>query len=138
MVALALLVWAHRRYHRARDERVLFSAGVLISLMLTPVLWSHYLVLLAACLLVFDARPRWLIALALASWALAPPHNIPDTRLTGYAAVGALVLLLASLSPPARALRRRMSMLLGAAVDRRLDRANAGVHSTWPTASSRP
>jgi alpha-1,2-mannosyltransferase len=138
LVALALLVWAHRRYHRARDERVLFSAGVLASLMLTPVLWSHYLVLLAACLLVFDARPRWLIALALASWALAPPHNIPDTRLIGYAAVGGLVLLLASLSPPARALRRRMSTLLGAAADRRLDPANAGAHSTWPAASSRP
>lgn len=138
LVALVLLVWAHRRYHRARDERVLFSAGVLTSLMLTPVLWSHYLVLLAACLLVFDARPRWLIALALASWALAPPHNIPHTRLIGYAAVGGLLLLLASLSPPARALGRRMSTLLGDAADRRPDPAKAGVHATWPTASSQP
>jgi hypothetical protein len=107
-IALTLLAWAYRRHRGTDDERVLFSAAVLVSLILTPVLWSHYLVLVAACLLAFDARLRWLLALALASWALAPPHNVPDARLVERGALGGLVLLLASMSPPALALRRRL------------------------------
>lgn len=106
-VALAVLAAAQRHYRRAADERVLFSAAVLISLILTPVLWSHYLVLLAACLLVFDARLRWLIALVLASWALSPPHNVPHPGLIELGALSGLLLLLGLVSPPARALGRR-------------------------------
>jgi hypothetical protein len=108
LLALALLIWARRRYGWARDERVLFCTGVLVSLILTPVLWSHYLVLVAVCLLVFDARLRWLVALVLASWALSPPHNIPYSRPIELGALSGLSLLLASLSPPARSLRRRL------------------------------
>jgi hypothetical protein len=114
-VALTCLVWVHRRYRKTSDERVLFCAGVLISLVLTPVLWSHYLVLVAACLLVFDARLRWLLALVLASWALSPPHNIPDAHQVELGAVGGLLLLLAVMSPPARGLRRRMAATLRSA-----------------------
>jgi hypothetical protein len=125
LIALALLVGAHRRYVRTRDERVLCAAGVLISLILTPVLWSHYLVLVAVCLFVFDARLRWLIALVLASWALAPPHNIPHPRLIELSALSGLLLLLTLLSPPARALRRRVAAMLGAAAPLRLSRPTA-------------
>jgi hypothetical protein len=120
--ALTLLIWAYRSYRRAGDERVLFCAGVLVSLILTPVLWSHYLVLIAACLLVFEARLRWLLALVLASWALSPPHNIPYPRPIELAALSGLVLLLAALSPPARVLRRRLAAMVRSAVDRRLAR----------------
>jgi hypothetical protein len=125
-VALTFLVWVHRRHRMTRDERLLFCAGVLISLVLTPVMWSHYLVLLAACLLVFDTRLRWLLALVLASWALSPPHNIPYPHQVELGALSGLLLLLAVLSPPARALRRRAAMMLRSAADRSLDRAAGG------------
>jgi hypothetical protein len=69
----------------------------------------------AACLLVFDARLRWLLALVLASWALSPPHNIPDAHQVELGAVGGLLLLLALMSPPARGLRRRMAATLRSA-----------------------
>jgi hypothetical protein len=42
---------------------------------LTPVLWSHYLVLLPAVLLALGAPRRWFLALALSSWVIAPPHG---------------------------------------------------------------
>ena len=80
-LALALFGGAFVHYRRARDERVLFCAGIVASLVLTPVLWSHYLILLAAGLLVLNAPRRWFVVLALASWALAPPHGIQNTDL---------------------------------------------------------
>jgi hypothetical protein len=123
--ALTFLVWVQRRYRKTGDERLLFCAGVLISLVLTPVLWSHYLVLVAACLLVFDARLRWLFALVLASWALSPPHNIPHPHQIELGALSGLLLLLVVLSPPARGLRRRAAVVLRSAADRRRIPASA-------------
>jgi alpha-1,2-mannosyltransferase len=75
-VATVLMAAAYAHYRRARDERLLYSAGILCALLLTPVLWSHYLVLLAAALLALDARRRWFIALAITSWVIAPPHGL--------------------------------------------------------------
>jgi len=75
-VAAVLMATAYAHYRRARDERLLYSAGILCALLLTPVLWSHYLVLLAAALLALDARRRWFIALAITSWVIAPPHGL--------------------------------------------------------------
>jgi hypothetical protein len=75
-LAAALLAAAyalHRR--RGGDERVLFCAGIIASLVLTPVLWGHYLVLLCAVVLTLQAPRRWLVALALAAWIIAPPHG---------------------------------------------------------------
>jgi len=63
-------------YRRAGDERVLYCAGLVTSLLLSPVVWSHYLALAAAGLLVLRARTRWFLALAVASWVLAPPHGV--------------------------------------------------------------
>ena len=75
-VATVLMVIAYAHYLRARDERILYSAGIVSALLLSPVVWSHYLVLLPAALLALDARRRWFIALAITSWAIAPPHGL--------------------------------------------------------------
>lgn len=75
-VTLALLAAAHVHFRRTRDERVSFCAGIIASLVLTPVLWSHYLILLSAILLTLGARRRWFVMLALASWAISPPHGV--------------------------------------------------------------
>jgi alpha-1,2-mannosyltransferase len=71
---VSVRVYAH--YRRVRDERVLYCAGIVCALLLTPVLWSHYLVLLLAVLLALDARRRWFVVLAIASWVMSPPHGL--------------------------------------------------------------
>jgi alpha-1,2-mannosyltransferase len=75
-LAAALFSAAYVHSRRAGDERVLFCAGIVASLVLTPVLWSHYLVLLPAALLALNAPRRWFVMVALASWAIAPPHGV--------------------------------------------------------------
>jgi alpha-1,2-mannosyltransferase len=75
-VATVLMGSAYAHYLRTKDERLLYSAGIVCTLLLTPVLWSHYFVLLPAALLALDARRRWFIALAIASWAISPPHGL--------------------------------------------------------------
>jgi hypothetical protein len=75
-VALALFATAHVHFRRTHDERVAFSAGIIATLILTPVLWSHYLILLSAILLTLGPRRRWFVMLLLASWAIAPPHGV--------------------------------------------------------------
>jgi hypothetical protein len=77
-LALAAIViagaYAHNR--RVGDERVLYCAGIVCALLLTPVLWSHYLVLLPAALIALDAQRRWFVALAVVSWVMSPPHGL--------------------------------------------------------------
>ncbi len=75
-LAAGLLAGAYAHYRHSHDERILFSAGIVASLILTPVLWSHYLILLPAILLALDAPRRWLVVLALGSWVIALPHGI--------------------------------------------------------------
>jgi hypothetical protein len=75
-LAAIVVLGACAHHRRARDERVLFCAGIVCALLLTPVLWSHYLVLLLATLLALGARRRWFVGLALASWVMAPPHGL--------------------------------------------------------------
>lgn len=105
-LTVALLVAAYLTYRHARDERVLFCAGLGASLLLTPVLWSHYLVLLAAGLLVCNARRRWFVVLALGSWAIAPPHGIADSGLIQAAALAAIApIFVACCAASARGLR---------------------------------
>ena len=59
------------------------------SLLLTPVLWSHYLVVLAAALLAYDASRRSFVLLALTSWAISPPHGVPNSTLIQAGALAA-------------------------------------------------
>jgi alpha-1,2-mannosyltransferase len=98
-VAAAVFSAAYVRWRRARDERVLFCAGIVASLVLTPVLWSHYLVLLPAALLALNAPRQWFVVLALASWAIAPPHGVHlDTDLIeGVTSSGAWLAVATSL-----------------------------------------
>jgi len=109
-LALALFAAAYVHFRRTRDERVSFCAGIVASLVLTPVLWSHYLILVSAALLTLGARRRWFVVLALASWAISPPHGvyldtdmIEDITSSGaWPAVVVSVLLLAYASVRAR------------------------------------
>ncbi|MHB8491484.1 MAG: glycosyltransferase family 87 protein [Solirubrobacteraceae bacterium] len=112
-LSLVILVAVHQRYRRTRDERLLFCAGLVASLLLTPVLWSHYLVVLAAALLAYDARRRWFVLFALASWAISPPHGLPDSALIqigALAATAVAVLFIARSSTRARYLRAAPGM----------------------------
>ncbi len=90
-LTLALLLAAHLHHRRTRDERVLFCAGLAAALLLTPVLWSHYLVLLLAGLLAYDAPRRWFVVLAIASWAIAPPHGVAGSGIIQVCALAAAV-----------------------------------------------
>jgi hypothetical protein len=99
--ALAILVLgaAYLHHRRARDERVLFAGAMLACLELTPVLWSHYLLCLAAIPLIMGARRRWFVLLAIGSWAIAPPHGVrfdndPFDRLTVAGIAVAIVVFL--------------------------------------------
>jgi alpha-1,2-mannosyltransferase len=75
-VEAAVLAGAYARYRRTGDERILFGAALIGALVLTPVLWSHYLVLLPAALVALGAPRRWFLLLAVASWVIAPPHGV--------------------------------------------------------------
>jgi len=75
-VALAIFVAAYLHMRRSGNERVCYGAAVVASLVLTPVLWSHYLILLSAVLLVLQARRRWFVVLLVVSWVLSPPHGV--------------------------------------------------------------
>jgi hypothetical protein len=100
-VAMIVCVASYVHFRRTRDERVSFCTGILVSLLLTPVLWSHYLILLSAMLVVLGARRRWFVALVVMSWAISPPHGVSLERgviahLTAsdaWAAAGVAVLL---------------------------------------------
>jgi alpha-1,2-mannosyltransferase len=89
VVAVAVIVVAYGQWRRGGDERLVFSAALLAALLVSPVVWSHYLALLAAIPIVFEARRRWFVWLALASWAIAPPHGVHlHTALLGVTALG--------------------------------------------------
>ena len=75
-LAVGVLAAAYLHFRRTGNERVSFSAAVAASLIVTPVLWSHYLILVSAILLVLGARRRWFVVLLLASWAISPPHGV--------------------------------------------------------------
>lgn len=75
-IAATVVAAAYVHYRRSTDERVLFCGALLACLLLTPVLWSHYLLCLAAIPLVLGARRVWFVILALASWLVAPAHGV--------------------------------------------------------------
>lgn len=101
-----------------------FAAGITASLLASPVVWSHYLVLVLAVLLVIDLPRRWIIVAALASWAIAPPHGHPlDTDLIEGIASSltwpiVVVLSLLVLSVASRRTRKRLPPSRGSAMGR--------------------
>jgi hypothetical protein len=86
----------YRWWRRGGDERILFGATIVAALALSPVVWSHYLALLAAIPIVFELRRRWFVWLALCSWAIAPPHGVHlHTALLGITALGSWLAVVA-------------------------------------------
>ena len=75
IAAIAVLGLSLLGCRRTHDERVLFYGGIVASLVASPIVWSHYLVVLFAALLVARVQARWLLLAVLASWAIAPPHG---------------------------------------------------------------
>lgn len=71
VVAIAALVLL-----RKRGDDVTFSAAVLAALIATPILWTHYLVLLLAPIALLRPRlaPLWLLPLVL--WATPHPESL--------------------------------------------------------------
>lgn len=75
VIAGLALSWGalERQRHGERSDLLLFSCTLVAALALTPILWSHYLLLLLAPLLLARSRLRWLGLASLTSWAVAPP-----------------------------------------------------------------
>ncbi len=92
--ALLVALTAYRRWRRGGDERILFSVAVLASVCISPIVWSHYLAVLAAIPIVFELRRRWFVVLALCSWAIAPPHGVNvHTAMLGITALGSWLIV---------------------------------------------
>jgi alpha-1,2-mannosyltransferase len=110
LVATAVLGATYLRFRQTRDEPVLFCGAIVASLIASPVLWSHYLVLLAAALLARRAPRRSFLLLALASWALAPSHGITIHMQASQAVAshGAWLALAITLTVCGYAMRRRL------------------------------
>ena len=72
---LVLAAWG--LYRRGHDERIVYAASIGAALVLSPIVWAHYLVLLAAPLLVLGARRAALVWFAATSWLLYLPHGVP-------------------------------------------------------------
>ncbi len=98
-VAVALLTacWAvGRRAARARwagDDRLMFAATVAAALLASPIVWSHYLLLLAAPLLVLEGGERAgaLATATVVSWLLVTPHLSTPPELFASALVLAVL-----------------------------------------------
>jgi Glycosyltransferase family 87 len=97
-VGAAVLGAAYLHHRRVHDERVLFCGGIVAALLVSPVVWSHYLILLAAPLLVLRVPSRWLCVAALVTWAVAPPHgqHLDTDLIDGIASSGTWLLVLAA------------------------------------------
>lgn len=76
IIAGGVLTAAYAGFRRLRNEHVLFCGAAAASLIASPVVWSHYLVLLAAPLLALRAKRWWLLGLVVASWIVSPPHGL--------------------------------------------------------------
>lgn len=91
------LVWRRRA-----PEPLAYAAGIVGSLVATPISWSHYLVMAAALLPVLTAGGvggAAVVALGAGSWFLVTPHHTPDAL--GVAVVGpAMIGLLLSRPSP--------------------------------------
>jgi alpha-1,2-mannosyltransferase len=73
VAALALVGAAWAWYRRSSQEVAVFASCIAAALLVSPIVWSHYFVLLLAPLLV--ARVRWYVTalFAVTSWLIAPP-----------------------------------------------------------------
>jgi hypothetical protein len=68
VLAVALAVW-----RRTGAEVVVYAGGIVGALLVSPIVWSHYLVLALAPLLGMAANWRYFAGFAAVTWVLAPP-----------------------------------------------------------------
>ncbi|WP_235433374.1 glycosyltransferase family 87 protein [Protofrankia coriariae] len=96
-VAVAVLVVAALagdwpRPRRGGNERMLYAGTLAAALVASPIVWSHYLLLLLAPILVSAPRSRIpLIVFTVASWFVVTPHQTgPVGFVTGIAIISVL------------------------------------------------
>jgi hypothetical protein len=90
-LAVLLAGWVTMR--RTGDDRVMFVAALMAGIMISPIVWSSYLLILDIPLLLVAEDDRALAAAALISWVLVVPDVVSPPRVV--AGVG-LALLLAA------------------------------------------
>jgi len=81
-VATVLVLGAWLAVRRGYDPVLLFAATVVGTLLASPIVWSHYLVLLLVPLLLVRAPAAVLALAAVTSWLLAPPDGTGVVRAT--------------------------------------------------------
>jgi len=73
VAALALVGAAWAWYRRSGQEVAVFAACIAGALLVSPIVWSHYFVLLIAPLLIAQVRWYVMTLFAVTSWLVAPP-----------------------------------------------------------------
>jgi hypothetical protein len=73
-VAVAIALVGVVLIARARDDKAGFAAAIAVSLLATPLLWLHYLVLLLIPLALYRPRLSWPWLLPLALWVTPEPE----------------------------------------------------------------
>ena len=87
--------WWASRGRGERGEVALFGACIAAALVITPVLWSHYIVLALVPVIICRPRRMVLAGVALASWIVAGPASIP--QIFGVSGNGHVLLLYGAL-----------------------------------------
>uniref|UniRef100_UPI00202530B4 glycosyltransferase family 87 protein n=1 Tax=Frankia sp. CiP1_Cm_nod1 TaxID=2897160 RepID=UPI00202530B4 len=92
VAAVAVLAGGWPRPRHGGNERILFAGTLAAALVASPIVWSHYLLLLLAPILVSAPRPRIsLIVFTAGSWFVVTPHRTgPVGLLTGITIIGVL------------------------------------------------
>ncbi|WP_239334322.1 glycosyltransferase 87 family protein [Frankia sp. CiP3] len=99
VAALGLLTACWLRMRHTADERTLYAGTLAAALVASPIIWSHYLLLLVAPLLVIAPAPDAsgprppLVIFAVASWFVVTPHRSGPAA---FAVGGVLLTLLAA------------------------------------------
>jgi hypothetical protein len=95
----ALIVW-HRR--RSLSDGQLLAAAVVCGLVISPILWSSYLLLLAVPILLVTTDEAWLAGFAVASWVIVTPDEASAVRVGIGVVLTVIVAIAASRLRPAR------------------------------------
>lgn len=77
VLAAAVIVAGWWRYRRSLDERAVFCACVLASLVLSPIVWSHYWMLLLVVPLLWRWGVRASLSALVVTWLVSAPIGVP-------------------------------------------------------------
>ncbi len=81
VLAATLVAGGWTRYRRTDNEAFLFSACLLASLATSPIVWSHYFLLLLLVPLTMGWSSRSLLIFLAVTWLVAAPVGVPSLRL---------------------------------------------------------